>query len=105
MSDINWFSSETELIESGKFEMSSEYKGIKVKGSSWSKGMLIRYYEDIVDLKSFIFVLYQIRCNLFHWKKDPSEEADQDVMKNAVPALKEFLEKLYSETHILWSNN
>ena len=100
-SNIREYNTEEQLLQSNKFEISNEYNGIKLKDKNGARNMLIWYYDNQEELKWFLFVLYQIRCNLFHWWKDPSEEADKIVMKNAVVALKIFLENLYIKENVL----
>lgn len=94
-----------QIEEINKLEESNLYDWIKLTWIEWPKWILVRKYTDQTDIKAFIFVLFQIRCNLFHGEKDPSEEADQIVVKESVLALKAFLKNLYTKEYILNPNN
>lgn len=97
--NIWWSATENDLTNSNKFELNGQW--IRVKGATGSTNMLIWHYNTESDLQALINVLYQIRCNLFHGNKNPSEEADQAVMEKAVPALRAFLTRLYTDQDIL----
>lgn len=61
----------------------------------FSKKRIIQQYTQKNDLTQFLLIIYQIRCNLFHWNKDPYNLRDTSMVESAWIALKSFLEKLY----------
>jgi hypothetical protein len=51
-------------------------------------------YKQLDDIKSFLIVLYQVRCNLFHWWKIDTNINDQELVKKSSEILEIFLEKI-----------
>lgn len=68
------------------------------KRSDWEKWWVINllkgkpvYYKEIENLEEFILIIYQVRCNLFHWEKLAWDENDNKLVEKTALALEEFL--------------
>lgn len=83
------------LLRKWDFEQATNFNWLILKWKRTSRNVLVRYYDDINNLNAFLFVLYQIRCNLFHGGKNPENQNERNVIEKAVPALKKFLGKLF----------
>ena len=92
---------EKDILGTWYFEQATNFNWLILKWKTASRNVLIRYYDDINDLNAFLFVLYQVRCNLFHGGKNPENQTEKYVIEKAVPALKKFLEELFYSSKIL----
>lgn len=54
-------------------------------------------FLDINNFKEFIFVSYQIRCNLFHGNKVSTNDGDNIIVSGIFAPFSQFLEKVYKE--------
>lgn len=86
---------EESILGKWDFEQATNFNWLILKWKTASRNVLVRYYDDINNLNAFLFVLYQIRCNLFHGGKNAGNQDEKDVIEKAVPALKKFLERLF----------
>lgn len=82
----------TKKINKDTNESDFEYQNNYIK---YKNKIIVILYEDKSDLESFINIIYQIRCNLFHGSKEITSEANYEIMKYSSLALQEFLDKLY----------
>lgn len=60
-----------------------------------------REFTDINNFKHFIFVTYQIRCNLFHGNKHDKSEHDELIVSSIFEPLRMLLEKIYRDEDYL----
>lgn len=52
-------------------------------------------FSDIKNFKEFIFVSYQIRCNLVHGNKSTTDDGDNDIVSAIYAPFIRFLQKVY----------
>ena len=54
-------------------------------------------FKDITSFKQFIFVTYQIRCNLFHGNKNPSCDNDIKIVQAIFDPFFKLLTEIYKK--------
>jgi hypothetical protein len=54
-------------------------------------------FSDIENLEEFIFVTYQIRCNLIHGNKSTKNKGDNDIITAIFAPFIQFLEIIYED--------
>ena len=86
---------EEHKIEILKLFMNIPYKNYSVRTfvENLSNRYNAEYNENKCDLKDFLNVVYQIRCNLLHGQKNPSNDIDMSLVKWAYSSLYQILHK------------
>lgn len=67
------------------------YHRINRRGKAYSK---VDSFHDYIDC------IYQVRCNLFHGDKTPSNDNDLNLVKSAYVSLEALIKKIYEFEHI-----
>ena len=85
-----------------EFIQRNDYKGMVADlRSERRKKSHAKKFSNINNFKQFIFVTYQIRCNLFHGNKSPFIGRDTELVKLIFDPFNEFLTEIYKEERYL----
>jgi len=54
-------------------------------------------FDDIHSFEQFIWIVYQVRCNLFHGNKNPNHDDDIEIVKTIFDSWMDFITAIYKE--------